>query len=497
MGAYEKLTEHFAKLSHLNGAAAMLHWDAAAMMPKGGAGARADQLATLSLMAHEMLCAPEVADLLAKVQEVGALAALGAWEQANVREMARARSHATALPGDLVTALSRAGSSCEMVWRSALADDDFAALSPYLDEVVGLVRQAAQAKGAAFDCAPYDALLSEYEPGLTADEVDRHFDALAAFLPDLLDNILTHQVSPPAAPEQMSAAVQEQLSRQLLAMLGFDFEHGRLDVSMHPFTGGVADDVRLTTRYDEVDPLGSLFPALHEGGHGMYERGLPQAWRNQPVGNAMGMAIHESQSLLVEMQVCRGDDFLAYLAPLLQKVGGVSGPGWESSGLTRRVRNVARSLIRVEADEVTYPLHIIHRYRLERAILSGDLAVADLPGAWRDGMRDLLGINMPNDRDGCMQDIHWMDGAFGYFPTYTLGAMAAAQIYRAADAALPDLSDNLTKGDFGSLMAWLKDNIHSQGCLHAKADDLLAAATGKPLDSAIFRQHLEKRYLGD
>ena len=212
------------------------------------------------------------------------------------------------------------------------------------------------------------------------------------------------------------------------------------------------------------------------------------------MGGAMGMAIHESQSLLVEMQVCRGDDFLGYLAPLLRNVGGVSGPGWEGEGLSRRVRHVARSLIRVEADEVTYPLHIIHRYRLERAMLSGDLKVADLPGAWRDGMANLLGIDVANDRDGCMQDIHWMDGAVGYFPTYTLGAMAAAQIYRAADAALPNLSDDLARGDFGPLMAWLQKNVHSQGRLHATADDLLIAATGSPLDGGIFRRHLEKRY---
>ena len=498
MAAYEQLVDRFARLASLNGAAAMLHWDAAAMMPRGGADARAEQLATLSLVSHEMLCAPEVADLLvaAEGEQVRQVrqAHLGPWEQANLREMARIRAHATALPADLFNALSRAGSACEMVWRMARADDDFATLCPHLEEVIALVRQAAQAKAEAFGCTPYDALLSEYEPGLTAAAVDRHFDALADFLPNLLDNALSRQPAPPPAPERMSAALQESLSRQLLDMLGFDFEHGRLDVSMHPFTGGISDDVRLTTRYDEADPLGSLYPALHEGGHGMYERGLPGTWRGQPVGGAMGMAIHESQSLLVEMQVCRGDDFLGYLAPLLRNVGGVSGPGWEGEGLSRRVRHVARSLIRVEADEVTYPLHIIHRYRLERAMLSGDLKVADLPGAWRDGMANLLGIDVANDRDGCMQDIHWMDGAVGYFPTYTLGAMAAAQIYRAADAALPNLSDDLARGDFGPLMAWLQKNVHSQGRLHATADDLLIAATGSPLDGGIFRRHLEKRY---
>jgi carboxypeptidase Taq len=491
--AYEQLRGRFARLADLNGAAAMLHWDAAAVMPTGGAGARAEQLATLSLLAHEILCHHEVADLLHQAE--AATDALGPWESANLREMRRQWSHATALPGDLVAAFSRAGSACEMVWRTARADDDFAALCPYLEEVVALVRERAAAKAEAFGCSPYDALLSQYEPGLGTADIDREFDHLAAFLPGLLDRVLARQVEPPAAPERLDAAVQEGLSRHLLGALGFDFTHGRLDVSLHPFTGGVADDVRLTTRYDEADPLGSLYPALHEGGHGMYEQGLPPAWRSQPVGQAMGMAMHESQSLLIEMQVCRGDAFLRYLAPLLRDLGGVSGPAWDAKGLALRVRQVARSLIRVEADEVTYPLHIIHRYRLERAMLAGNLQVTDLPAAWRTGMADLLGIAVPNDRDGCMQDIHWMDGAFGYFPTYTLGAMAAAQVYTMAEAALPGLSDEIARGEFGRLVEWLGRVVHSQGRLHPSADEILHAATGQPLDGAIFRRHLEKRYL--
>ncbi|SVE05330.1 uncharacterized protein METZ01_LOCUS458184, partial [marine metagenome] len=251
--------------------------------------------------------------------------------------------------------------------------DNFSVLQPFLNEVVNLTRQAAFTKGEAFGCAPYDALLSRYEPGLRSADVDRYFDILVDFLPDLLDQILEIQTEPLPATDHISVAKQEQLSRQLLDALGFDFGHGRLDVSLHPFTGGVADDVRMTTRYDEADPLRSLFPVLHEGGHAMYERGLPKNWRLQPVGQAMGMAMHESQSLLVEMQVCRGDAFLGFMASLLADNGGVSGPAWEAPGLACRVRHVARSLIRVEADEVTYPLHIIHRYRLEKALLCDEL----------------------------------------------------------------------------------------------------------------------------
>ncbi|MBT5898466.1 MAG: carboxypeptidase M32, partial [Rhodospirillaceae bacterium] len=242
--AYEDLCGRYARLANLNGAAAVLHWDAAAMMPRGGAEARAEQLATLSLVTHEMLCGEDVADLLDQADAVD----LDTWERANLREMRTKWSHATALPGDLVAAMSRAGSACEMVWRTARAADDFATLRPYLEEVVALVRQAAAAKAEALDCTPYDALLSQYEPGMRSVDIDRHFDDLADFLPDLLDRVLAHQTTPVAAPEKMPAAVQEKLSRRLLAALGFDFDHGRLDVSLHPFTGGVADDVRLTTR---------------------------------------------------------------------------------------------------------------------------------------------------------------------------------------------------------------------------------------------------------
>ena len=489
--AYEKLCTRFARLGNLNGATAVLNWDAAAMMPSGGAGARAEQVATLALLNHELLCAPEMAELLEQAETQK----LSLWDSANLREMRLMWRHATALPGDLVAAMSKAGSACEMIWRSARETDNFAALQPFLDEVVDLTRQAAIAKGEAFGCAPYDALLSQYEPGLRSADVDRHFDILVDFLPDLLDRILEIQTEPPPATDRISVAIQERLSQQLLDAIGFDFEHGRLDVSLHPFTGGVADDVRLTTRYDEADPLRSLFPVLHEGGHAMYERGLPKDWRLQPVGQAMGMAMHESQSLLVEMQVCRGDAFLGFMASLLADTGGVSGAAWEAPGLARRVRHVAQSLIRVEADEVTYPLHIIHRYRLEKALLCDELMTADLPGAWHDGMKQLIGIDVPNDRDGCMQDIHWMDGAFGYFPTYTLGAMAAAQIHRAADLGLPDLTKQLGQGDFRALMNWLAENVHGLGRFHASTDDLLRAVTGAPLDGTIFREHLEKRYL--
>jgi len=264
---------------------------------------------------------------------------------------------------------------------------------------------------------------------------------------------------------------------------------------LHPFTGGVPDDVRITTRYADADFSRALMGVLHETGHALYERGLPAAWRGQPVGEARGMATHESQSLLIEMQVCRGREFLGYLAPLLRQAFAGAGPYWRDDNLARFFTKVEPGLIRVDADEVTYPLHIILRYRLERALLAGDLALADLPGAWRQGMKDLLGIDVPTDKDGCLQDIHWPSGSFGYFPTYTLGAMAAAQLFAAAKAADAAIAPGIARGDFGPLSAWLKAKVHGRGSFDPTTDALLVEATGQPLGAAAFEAHLCERYL--
>jgi carboxypeptidase Taq len=276
--------------------------------------------------------------------------------------------------------------------------------------------------------------------------------------------------------------------------VGFDFDHGRLDISLHPFCGGTPDDVRITTRYDEADFRGALMGVLHETGHALYERGLPIEWRRQPVGDARGMAMHESQSLLMEMQACRSREFTAFLAPLLRETFGGTGPVWEADNLYRLGTQVRRSLIRVDADEVTYPAHVILRYRLERAMIAGDLALADLPAAWNDGMKELLGIVPPDDRQGCLQDIHWYDGAWGYFPTYTMGAMIAAQLFDAAKRANPGLLEELGAGDFARLLGWLRAHVHGKGSSRTTTE-IVAEATGHPLDAAVFEAHLRRRYL--
>jgi carboxypeptidase Taq len=493
--AYQDLTARFHRIGVIEDALGILHWDQATLMPEGSAPARAEQIATLSVLRHELLTESEIGDLI-EASEGGDEEGDG-WQTANLREIRRNYLHATAVPADLVEARSRADAACELIWRSARTDNDYASLLPSFEEVLRLAREVAAAKSAKLGLSPYDALLDGYEPGARSEAIDTVFADLAAFLPGFLQEVLEAQRTrpEPLMPEgPFPVETQNALGRQLMRAIGFDFDRGRLDISHHPFCGGSTGDIRITTRYDEADFTSSLMGVLHETGHAMYEAGLPEAWRYQPVGGALGMAIHESQSLLIEMQVCRSRPFLAYAGPLMQKAFDGSGPAWELENLYRLYTRVEPGFIRVDADEVTYPAHIILRYRLERALIAGDLALADLPAAWNDGMKELLGIVPPDDRLGCLQDIHWPGGDFGYFPTYTMGAIAAAQIYAAARRGNPDLEANIAKGDFAPLMGWLRQHVHSLGSRQV-ADDLLTAATGEPLNPALFEAHLRERYL--
>ena len=492
---YAELERRFARMSAVNRAGAILNWDRSTMMPDGASEDRADQLATLGVIAHEIISAPDMPELLSRAEE--RKGALDPWRAANLREMRRSWVHESALPGDLVEARSRACNACEHAWRTAKQNADFKSLLPTLTEVLTIMRRVGEAKAAALGTSLYDALLDEFEPGGRSARIDVLFADLGSFLPDLLGRVIERQKSLPAiipldGPFPVDA--QRRLGEEMSRRLGFDFRHGRLDVSAHPFTGGTADDVRITTRYDETDFARSLMGVLHETGHGLYEAGLPREWRRQPVGNARGMVLHESQSLLMEMQACRSDAFVAFAAPRMRAAFGKDGPAWTEANIHRLYTRVEPGFIRVDADEVTYPLHVMLRYRLERAMLAGDLALADLPGAWNDGMRGLLGVVPPDDALGCLQDIHWPDGGWGYFPTYTLGAIAAAQLFAAARQALPGLLEAIGKGDFAPLLGWLRANVHSKGSI-AGTDEILTAATGAGLGVAAFKAHLESRYL--
>ncbi len=494
MTAYTKLEQRFTRLSRLGDALGILGWDKETTMPLGAVETRGEVIATLSVMAHTLLTETETAELLAaaNAEQDG----LGAWQRANLREMRRQHAHATAVPADLVEEAARASTACEVRWRQARKENDFAGLRPDLQRVLDTQREIGRAKGEALGLSPYDALLDQFDPGTTQLFVDPIFAELGAALPELIGQALEKQAAQPEpAPMEgpFPIAAQKALGETLMRAVGFDFERGRLDISAHPFCGGATQDVRITTRYDEEDFSSALMGVLHETGHALYEQGRPAAFLAQPVGQARGMSLHESQSLLIEMQVCRSDAFLRFLSPLLCDTFG-DQPAFEPHNLVASMRRVEPGLIRVDADEVTYPAHIILRYGLEKAMINGDLALADLPTAFNDGLKQSISVDVTDDASGCLQDVHWPAGLFGYFPTYSLGAMTAAQLMDAARRALPNLDRSIEAGEFGSLTAWLRDAVHGRASF-GETPQIIAEATGGPLDPTIYLAHLRRRYL--
>lgn len=493
--AYQDLETLFERLATLGEALSVLHWDGAVIMPKGGAQARGEQVSALSVLLHEFLTDPKTEALLDAAEQAPPD---DPWEAANLREMRRRWQRSACLPPDLVAAFSKACSECEHVWRDAKKENDFARVKPFLDQVLSLTRERAAILGEALSLSPYDALLDAFEPGARADRIEEIFQAYEDFLPDFLAAVLEKQAQSGDKPRltgEFDSAKQRVLARELATIAGFDFDAGRIDESAHPFSTGYPGDQRITVTYDEADPTSAIMAVLHEAGHAMYERQLPKRWARQPVGSARGMALHESQSLLVEMQTSRSPAFLKNLGPRLRATFG-DQPGLADTEVQRLFHWVEPDFIRVDADEITYPAHVILRFGLERALLADDLPLADLPAAWNDGMKRLLNVTPPTDTLGCLQDIHWYDGAIGYFPTYTLGAMAAAQVFQAADAAIPDLKEQIEAANLKPLQHWLEENIHAKASRFT-TDEVLTKATGRPLDPMAFQNHLRARYRSD
>lgn len=497
--SYDALEQHFLRLGHLQHVAAIVQWDEAVIMPPAAGAARSEAMASLQVVMHGQLQDPRLPAWIATA-EAGA-GQLQAGQRANLREIARAVGRAHAVAPELVARSARAELGCEQAWRSLRGENDFATFAPLLHEVVTLKREVAACLGEALGLSPYDALLDEFDPGTRAATLDPIFSALRGFLPGLIDEVIEHQrgeaVIVPEGPFPVEA--QRALGVELMAAVGFDMRHGRLDVSHHPFCGGVPSDVRITTRYDEADFTQALMGVLHETGHAKYEQGLPAAWAGQPVGLARGMAVHEGQSLLQEMQVSRSRPFMTFLAPRLAAAfpdAAARQPGaFEADNLHRVFTRVARSKIRVDADEVTYPCHALVRYDIERALISGSMQVAGIPDAWDAGMRELLQVSTGDDhRDGCMQDVHWPSGGFGYFPSYTLGAMVAAQLFAAAKQQDPTIDDAIARGDMDGLDRFLRERVWSCGSL-LDTEALLRGATGEPLNPDHFERHLRARYL--
>ena len=493
MKNYKQLVNHYQKIANFGHLSAITGWDQAVMMPKNGNDARSSAMAELSLHIHQLSTATHLGELFDNAQSES----LNEIETASLREMKSNWQKATVLPDDLVQAQSLAGSKCEHAWREQRGKNDWEGFSKNFAEVVNLSQQEAQIRAQATNTTPYNAMLDLYEPGMNCENLDAIFGDLTSWLPELTKEIQAKQATQSfiKPSEHYDTEQQKQLGLAVMKLLKFNFDGGRLDVSSHPFCGGVAQDVRLTTRYDENDFVQSLMGIVHETGHARYEQGLPISLAGLPVGEARSMGIHESQSLFCEMQLGRSDAFINLLSPLAQQHFPNNDPViFAPDNLQKIYTRVQPDFIRVDADEVTYPAHVILRYEIERDLMNGVISYKDIPELWDLKMQQYLGLSTKdNYKNGCMQDIHWTDGSFGYFPSYTLGAMYAAQFMATMKQSV-NVEQAIISQDLSPIFNWLEKNIWSQASLHT-TDNLIIKATGETLNPAHFKTHLETRYL--
>ncbi|WP_227814825.1 carboxypeptidase M32 [Nitrogeniibacter aestuarii] len=492
LSAYEALVDHYRRLYHFDHLAAIVGWDRHTMMPPGGHAARAQAEAQLSALMHGMRTDARLPAWLDAAEQSD----LDAVQRADLREMRRDWMDANALPGDHVEAVSLASSRCEHGWRTQRPANDWPGFLENFRPLLELVRTEARLLAERTGLDPYDALLDRYEPGTRAAHIDQLFGDLKSWLPGLIEAACTRQTRIPLVEPvgPFPVAAQRALSEAVLDLFGFDWDKGRLDVSAHPFTGGVSEDVRITTRYDEADCLQALMATIHECGHARYSQNLPAEWAGRPIGRARSFGIHESQSLFFELQIARHPAFARVLSPLLVAHLG-DQPAFAPEHLARLLTRVERGKIRVAADEVTYPAHVILRYEIERALIADEMQAEDIPAAWDEKMAGLLGVDTRGDfRNGCLQDVHWTKGAFGYFPCYTLGAMYAAQWAATIRQTLPDMDACIARGELADILDWHRAQVWTQASRWETAE-LARRASGEPLDARHFRAHLEARYL--
>jgi len=491
--AYDALCQRHQRIHRLSHLQSIASWDQSAFMPTRGAQARAEALAEMGGLLHQLGTDPALRQLL----DDAAQEPLDDFQRASLREMRRVWRSANAVPQRLVEARSLANSHCEHAWRSQRAANDWTGYVENLRPVVRYAREEAQYLSDDSGLSRYDALLDQYEPGMRSADIDRVFGDLRQWLPGLIREVMARQSSDSVVHPQgpFPAASQRALGLDAMKLLGFDFEAGRLDESAHPFCGGVPEDVRMTTRYRDDSFLQSLTGTIHETGHGRYEQNLPREWLGLPVAGARSMGLHESQSLSFEMQLASHPGFAGLLQPLVERHLGTQR-GFAAENLHKLMTRVAPGYIRVDADEVTYPAHVILRYEIERPLIEGRIEVEDIPALWDAKMQELLGVDTRgNYKDGCMQDVHWGCGLFGYFPCYTLGAMYAAQWFAAMRRERPALDAEIARGELAPVFDWLKTRVWTQGS-RWETPELVQRASGEALNPAHFRRHLESRYLG-
>ncbi len=489
MASYQDAANYQHEISLLGSTSALLGWDQETQMPSGAQAYRAEQLGYLTKLQHSMLIDEKHSEQLRSLAEDSSLSEI---EQVNIKEWLKTTHRASAIPSELAVELTETSSHAMMAWQAARKENNFAEFSPWLQKTVSLKLREAEAVGWTEHGEPWDALADEFDPGMTAESVSRVFSPLRSELVTLLDELRGAPVQPDTSFLDQTLAVENQkpLVREFLQALGFNFDRGVMAISTHPFCSGFhPNDVRMTTRYDESNFSDAVTSAMHECGHALYEQGLPLDQAGTPAGAYNGLSIHESQSRLWENQVGRSKGFLEWALPQYKSAGLAN----TELNKAYSALNIAQpSLIRVEADETTYNLHIMVRFELERLMLNGELAVKDLPDAWNQQYRDYLGVTPPDDASGCLQDVHWSMGAMGYFPTYTLGNLYSAQFYASAKKSIGDLESQYAAGDFKPLLQWLRDNIHSKGRQLSPAD-LCKQVTGEELSADYLLDYLRNK----
>ncbi len=491
---YDDLLSLVREASLLSTTAGLLSWDQEAMMPSAGVEYRSRQLAQIAGMTHRMITDPRVGELLEACETDTELTADPVSDTAaNLREIRRRYDRATKLPGDLVEERARTGAVAKHEWAEARKAADFSRFAPWLERNLALARRTAECYGWPSDGEPWDALADGYEPGMTARQIETVFTPLRDRLQGLVTELAAAPRRPSTAFREVELPVEQQRAfvRFVAEAIGFDFDRGRVDESTHPFCSGMhPGDVRMTTRFGPRDVGDALGSTMHESGHGIYEQGLPSAHADTPLGSAVSLGIHESQSRMWENQVGRSEAFWRWCYPKLRAFFGDAVAHLDFEDVYGGMNLVEPGFIRVEADEATYNLHIMIRFELERALMSGDLDAADVPTEWNSRYAEYLGIEVPDDARGCLQDIHWSMGAFGYFPTYTLGNLYCAQLFEKAQDEIPGLHEDFAEGDFSALKAWLNGNIHAHGSRFRPAE-LCERITGEPLSADPLLRHLE------
>jgi carboxypeptidase Taq len=482
------LKERLATISDVNAAMEALRWDQQTYMPEGGVPGRAEQIVTLSRLAHEMLVSDETGKLLRDAEDP----APGSEDSALLRLARRDYERATKLPARLVAELARTSALAQSAWELARAESDWSSFAPHLEKLMQLQRETTENLG--YEDHPYDALLDLYEPGARKARLQGMFDELRAELVPMIRALPPEDRSRPLYGK-FDEAKQEEFGRSLISAFGYDWKRGRLDRVTHPFciSLGGPSDVRITTRFDPGWLPTALFAILHEAGHGMYEQGVDPAYSRSPLSNGASMGLHESQSLLWENQVGRSRAFWSFYYPKLQAVFPEALGKIELETFYEAVNESKPSEIRVEADELTYNLHILLRFELEIAQLEGGLTVSELPAAWDAKMEEYLGVTPENHAKGVLQDVHWATGLVGYFPTYTIGSVLSAQFFEAATKAHPEIPEMIGRGEFGTLLGWLRENVYRHGRRY-DPDEVVERATGRPLDTAPYLRYLKGKF---